>query len=491
MRRVLRMEEKVYSVFISYCWTSPEHEKWVHDLALRLMETDGIDVKLDKWDLKPGQDKFAFMESMVNDNSIDKVLIICDKGYKEKADNRTGGVGTEAQIITAEIYGETQQEKFVPVIAEHGKEFDSYMPIYLKSRIGIDLSTEEGYEEGYEKLLRTIAERPMYRKPTRGNLPSFLFEEEKSHSRTKNLNKQLKTFILNKPESVKYIIVDFLGQFVKTLNEFKIETNDFKQPYDEQIYNNIKDMQPLRDDYIEFLSLICKDKNNFNIDNIIKLFEEIYCFTEFQELGSSYEIQFDHYKFFIQELFLYTAVILLENSLFEELSLLLNTKFLVKHRNELSYVNFDQFHFYISSLDEYRKKRLNSQFISITAELLIQRSTFDNRSYKNELLDTDLLLYYLSSINNKTTNNETFRVHCWFPTTYIYGEYRKIELLMRLSSKRFFERAKILFNISSKEELQTVIAEFQNPYQRGYNSSFYNIPDIKNYIKPEEICSFA
>jgi hypothetical protein len=85
MRRVLRMEEKVYSVFISYCWTSPEHEKWVHDLALRLMETDGIDVKLDKWDLKPGQDKFAFMESMVNDNSIDKVLIICDKGYKEKA----------------------------------------------------------------------------------------------------------------------------------------------------------------------------------------------------------------------------------------------------------------------------------------------------------------------------------------------------------------------------------------------------------------------
>lgn len=45
------------------------------------------------------------MESMVQDSSIDKVLIICDKGYKEKADDREGGVGTETQIITPTLYG--------------------------------------------------------------------------------------------------------------------------------------------------------------------------------------------------------------------------------------------------------------------------------------------------------------------------------------------------------------------------------------------------
>ncbi|MGX7836073.1 SEFIR domain-containing protein, partial [Campylobacter fetus subsp. venerealis] len=31
-------------VFISYCWTSDEHEDWVLDLAVRLSEGDGIEV---------------------------------------------------------------------------------------------------------------------------------------------------------------------------------------------------------------------------------------------------------------------------------------------------------------------------------------------------------------------------------------------------------------------------------------------------------------
>ena len=49
---------KSYKVFISYCWSSPEHENWVYNLAERLMN-DGIEVKYDKWDLKGGQDKNA------------------------------------------------------------------------------------------------------------------------------------------------------------------------------------------------------------------------------------------------------------------------------------------------------------------------------------------------------------------------------------------------------------------------------------------------
>lgn len=86
-------------VFISYSWSTPTHERWVLDLAEELIES-GINVILDKWDLKPGQDSIDFMEQMVKDPSIDKVLIISDKGYAEKADNRSGGVGTETQIIS-------------------------------------------------------------------------------------------------------------------------------------------------------------------------------------------------------------------------------------------------------------------------------------------------------------------------------------------------------------------------------------------------------
>lgn len=142
-------EARNYKVFISYSWTSKEHEIWVHDLAVRLME-NGVNVVLDKWDLKPGQDKFRFMETMVQDESIDRVLIICDKGYKDKADSRAGGVGTETQIITPEVYTKTEQNKFIPIVSEKEESFDSYIPQYLKSRIAIDMSTEDVYEKGYE-----------------------------------------------------------------------------------------------------------------------------------------------------------------------------------------------------------------------------------------------------------------------------------------------------------------------------------------------------
>ena len=95
-------------IFISYSWTNPEHEDWVINLAERLV-SDGVDVIIDKWNLKEGQDKFNFMETMVKSADIQKVLIILDKIYSEKAELRTGGVGTETQIISPNIYGDVSQ----------------------------------------------------------------------------------------------------------------------------------------------------------------------------------------------------------------------------------------------------------------------------------------------------------------------------------------------------------------------------------------------
>jgi hypothetical protein len=74
-------------VFISYSWSTPAHQKFVIEIAEKLT-TDGVIVIIDKWDLKEGQDKFAFMEKMVTDPSMNKVLIFSDKKYSEKADKK-------------------------------------------------------------------------------------------------------------------------------------------------------------------------------------------------------------------------------------------------------------------------------------------------------------------------------------------------------------------------------------------------------------------
>src|SRR5260221_9764028 len=98
-------------LFISYSWSTPDHEAWVLRLATELCEV-GINVILDKWELKEGQDANAFMERMVTDETIKKVVMVCDRVYVEKANSRKGGVGTETQIITPDIYAKQDQSKF-------------------------------------------------------------------------------------------------------------------------------------------------------------------------------------------------------------------------------------------------------------------------------------------------------------------------------------------------------------------------------------------
>ncbi|MDR1819794.1 MAG: TIR domain-containing protein [Methanobrevibacter sp.] len=147
------IDNKIISpeIFISYSWTNDSHIDWVMDLANRLT-SDGVEVHIDKWELSEGQDKDEFMEKMVKSKDINKVLIILDKNYAEKADNRKGGVGTETQIISPEIYEDVSQKKFVPIIAECDDKGKPYSPTYLKNRIYIDLSNHEHFEKNYEKL---------------------------------------------------------------------------------------------------------------------------------------------------------------------------------------------------------------------------------------------------------------------------------------------------------------------------------------------------
>src|SRR5262249_17176952 len=125
--------------FISYSWTSAEHQKWVLDLATQLRE-NGVDVTIDKWDLKEGHVALRFMEGMVTDPKIKKVIMVLNRAYAEKADGRKGGVGTETQIISPQVYAKADQNKFVGVASETDEEGKPFLPAFYKSRIYIDLS---------------------------------------------------------------------------------------------------------------------------------------------------------------------------------------------------------------------------------------------------------------------------------------------------------------------------------------------------------------
>ncbi len=138
-------------VFISYSWDNDTHKEWVRNLATRLRR-DGVDVTLDQWHIVPGDQIPEFMERAVRESNY--VLIICTHRYKERSDNRQGGVGYEGDIMTAEGINTRNQRKFIPILKQ--PSWAESAPSWLSGKYYIDLSSSPYSEAQYDDLLTTL-----------------------------------------------------------------------------------------------------------------------------------------------------------------------------------------------------------------------------------------------------------------------------------------------------------------------------------------------
>jgi hypothetical protein len=77
------------SVFISYSHDSEEHKNWVLQLATRL-RSNGVNVLLDRWNLKLGNDLASFMERGLSKSQ--RVVCVCSENYGKKSNERWGGL---------------------------------------------------------------------------------------------------------------------------------------------------------------------------------------------------------------------------------------------------------------------------------------------------------------------------------------------------------------------------------------------------------------
>ena len=139
------------TAFISYSWDSDEHKAWVREFATRL-RASGIDVALDQWHLVPRDQLPQFMESAVR--SSDFVLVICTPRYKARSDNRTGGVGYEGDIMTAEIMSSRNHRKFIPIL--RGGSWKEAAASWLAGKYYVDLSASPYSESQFDDLLTTL-----------------------------------------------------------------------------------------------------------------------------------------------------------------------------------------------------------------------------------------------------------------------------------------------------------------------------------------------
>lgn len=140
--------KKPPTAFISYSWDDETHKGWVKNLAARLRQ-DGVDVKLDVWEVHPGGSVTKFMETAIRES--DFVVIICTPRYKRRSDERIGGVGYEESVITGEVLtSQINRNKFIPVL--RSGEWTDAAPSRILDKLYVDMSESAGSESEYASL---------------------------------------------------------------------------------------------------------------------------------------------------------------------------------------------------------------------------------------------------------------------------------------------------------------------------------------------------
>jgi hypothetical protein len=159
-------EDQNPKVFVSYSHDSKEHKRWVIDFSKKLLGS-GIDVALDAWDLRHGDDVARYMETSVRE--ADRVLMICTENYVRKANEGIGGAGYEAMIITGELIKQQGMAKFISVIKQQGDPIQ--LTFWPSNKMYANLSNPTTEDEEFEKLLRSLHDLSPEKKPPLGKNP--------------------------------------------------------------------------------------------------------------------------------------------------------------------------------------------------------------------------------------------------------------------------------------------------------------------------------
>lgn len=439
-------------VFISYSWSSNEHENWVKMLATDLIKR-GIDVTLDRFDLKAGREITKFIEQIRSNSKLDKVIIVSDKAYVEKANSRIGGVGAEAQMITAEIYDQQDEEKFILVVTELDENDAPYVPAFYASRLYIDFTRSELYDEKLKELIHSIIDIPLLTKPKLGDLSAYLANSGQTATLNTSTHCQLAISALaNNEASAMHHTKQFLAALADSLMEFRLPPNF--DPDSDDVMNSIAEFLPYRREFSKLVEAIAgNQKSHMYGDELHSFFEKVlrHLYPD-EQMQIIRRCDFDNYRFFAYEMFLHaTAVFIRDNqsSMFNALIEDWYYNECHKGRTGKAMVPYVEFKQPVWSL-EFGKLQKESRRLSITADLIKERC--ESPEVFNNLIQADIILYLRSNMSDMGD------YHAWYPSTVVYLEHPPLEIFARSSShKRFASRVSPYFSNMQVNEFKQFV----------------------------------
>lgn len=459
------MKKKIENpkIFISYAWGDKEYQDLVLSFASQLAG-DGVDVVIDKWDLSEGNDTYAFMEKCVTDSTITNVLILLDPLYAKKANEREGGVGTETQIISAQIYGKVDQDKFIPVIMKREEDGSVHKPAYLEGRLHFDLSKPEKYDDEYRRIVKSLYGEETYPKPEIGKKPDWVSQPAAPTHKSVISFSVLKG---SEPKAVKLVEFErFLSVISKRIIEFLNGPENVMQLAEYiELYDSYA---PIRDEYLLLL------EHSLFIENSVKHLAD---FLEENVNAVYYQngLRKEIVRIRIHEMFIYTIAFFLKIKDYDSAGYLLNrTYFSVGgYNSEPLGESYEMFYSgsYILQLDKAMSIRDNKQYCSGTAQHWLDTLASDFCT-KEQLILADLICFNISFYCDDSNRRK------WFPLLYVYdSEFNSViaNVGKKMISKEFVTDILPLFGVETIEELKELFREVENAPRGKYRDFRYNL----------------
>ena len=473
--------------FISYAWVSDENMKKVQDFVNRLRK-DGVNTVFDQSDLKPGQSMHHYMESAVRDSDVTHVLMLLTPEYKKKADLKTGGVGTETQIISQEVYSDVENTKFVPVIFDTcGASVNECLPTYLKSRLFIDLSDPEKYESEYMRLVRTLFGAETVVLQPVGSKPGWV-----DHPETIDYDQNKVALLRGYKErhNEKDVLIkadDISSALISELRNINFEHASDLKMFDLDYGKTRIVRNTLFEIVYELLS------NDGLFDFLQSFFDKftVYC----EELSLNHDLK---YKFILltmlkHELIVSIIALLYKKQRWQVINDLLTTSYI--SRISCCGITFRNYFYCYDKVDIHNTGlRLNSAL-----------SPDPNRSFLCGLADYWFHKTYYPMISGEDYANADVLIanlSCcdkseWFPLSYLYVAENSnwiVDMAASLTSKTLSKRLMPLFGVEDYDALkkkaeQIFEATLNGSMFRGFSAAYRGVSYISDYIEKKDILS--
>lgn len=425
----------------------------VRNWADRLI-ADGVDVLLDQYDLKEGQDKNSFMERMVSDPSVTHVLMICDRGYAEKADARKAGVGTESQIISQEVYNRVEQSKFIPIVCEFSPDDVPYVPTFAKSRIWLNFSTPELANNNWEQLIRVLFGKPLLQKPALGKPPAYVLQDSKvAANPAVSRFAAFKQALMQGRAGVSLYRNDFLDSCFEFADSFRVRVAPMSDNFAQNVLEVTEALVPIRDLITDWVLLESGTQNTKEFEDALNRVLErmLELKAKPRELTRWQEEWFEAHRLFVYQTFLYIVAALLRSERFSILREVFLSHYLLPdtEASDGRFDTFDAFYGYSDLLNSVLAPD-GKKLLSPAAALIKRQATRQDLPFE-AIMEAELFTLLAAALNEKAR---------WYPQTLYYAGYARVfPFFLRATQRKHFQKLVIVFGIKSAEDLRNKVKE--------------------------------